>query len=75
MQVANTMPPLRIAVTGIAISVKVRQNFELFSYFCDKNASRSLSKDEKSCEYAACEKSEKKVKHKTAIMNRGEYFL
>jgi hypothetical protein len=33
---ASTMPPLRSAAAGTAISVKVRQNFELFSYFADK---------------------------------------
>jgi hypothetical protein len=33
---AQTNPPLIIAAAGIAISVKVLQNFELFSYFADK---------------------------------------
>jgi hypothetical protein len=33
---AQTRPPLRRAVAGTAVSVKVLQNFELFSYFADK---------------------------------------
>jgi hypothetical protein len=33
---AQTRPPLRRAAVGTAISVKVFQNFELFSYFADK---------------------------------------
>jgi hypothetical protein len=33
--IAHTKPPLITAVTGIAISVKVRQNFELCAYLAD----------------------------------------
>jgi hypothetical protein len=32
---AHTTPPLMTAVTGIAIRVKVRQNFELCAYLAD----------------------------------------
>jgi hypothetical protein len=34
---AHTTVPLIAAVTGIAISVKVRQNFEVRAYFADKS--------------------------------------
>ena len=34
---AHTRPPLRSAAAGIPISVKVLQNFELVSYFADKD--------------------------------------
>jgi hypothetical protein len=34
---AHTRPPLRSTAEGTAISVNVRQNFELFSYFADKS--------------------------------------
>jgi hypothetical protein len=33
---AQTMPPLRSAAEGTAISVKVRQNLDFFSYLADK---------------------------------------
>jgi hypothetical protein len=33
---AHTTPPLRRAAAGTAISVKVLQNLELFSYLADK---------------------------------------
>jgi len=36
LHTAHTIPPLSTAVTGIAIIVKVRQNFELSAYFADK---------------------------------------
>jgi len=33
---AHAIVPLRTAVTGIAIRVKVRQNTEVFAYLADK---------------------------------------
>jgi len=37
LDIIQTRPPLRRAAAGIPISVKVFQNFELFSYFADKD--------------------------------------